>query len=285
MTPMERFLWWINERESIRLKKEAGEPRPWTADPILQKYRFCNVMRIDDAVSQWLLYNWYEPYRDHPNMLAAVALARFFNLPSSLEAITDRVFRKGRPDWAGIRKRLRKLKERGTVFNAAYMVRGNDGPDKVDSVVTHNVMPLFRSKVQINPSSMRKTWEQIVPQYGFGSFMAGQIVADLRWALTGEWEDRYEWAPMGPGSLRGMNRVLGLPVDAPCDQETFLNRLQGWMLAYNQELPEHLRNRIEAMDWQNCLCEFSGYEKTRLGEGRKKETYQGPGVKYGGRSC
>ena len=30
---------WVRERESIRKKKEAGLPPPWTIDPILAHYR------------------------------------------------------------------------------------------------------------------------------------------------------------------------------------------------------------------------------------------------------
>ena len=52
MTPLNRLVYFITEREAIRLKKEAGEPKPWTSDPILQQYRFCNVRRMDDKVSK-----------------------------------------------------------------------------------------------------------------------------------------------------------------------------------------------------------------------------------------
>ena len=41
-------LWnYIEERERIRLRKEAGEPFPWTADPILRQapLRECLVRR------------------------------------------------------------------------------------------------------------------------------------------------------------------------------------------------------------------------------------------------
>lgn len=85
LSPQERLVYWIREREAIRLKKEAGQPRPWTDDEILDTYRFCNVRRMDDKVSKWLLENWYKPYFDHQNMLIAVALARFFNSVETLE--------------------------------------------------------------------------------------------------------------------------------------------------------------------------------------------------------
>ena len=37
LSPLDRLLYWIKERESIRLKKEAGEPKPWTDDEILRR--------------------------------------------------------------------------------------------------------------------------------------------------------------------------------------------------------------------------------------------------------
>ena len=42
------FTEFIEEREAIRLKKEAGEPRPWTTDPVLHATRFTNINRNND---------------------------------------------------------------------------------------------------------------------------------------------------------------------------------------------------------------------------------------------
>src|SRR3990167_10684356 len=87
LSPMERFCYFIQERESIRLKKESGEPRPWTDDEIFLMYKFTNVRRMDDRVSQWLLKNWFLPYFDHKNMLTAVTLAREVNRIEVLEEL------------------------------------------------------------------------------------------------------------------------------------------------------------------------------------------------------
>lgn len=56
---------WIIEREKIRIKKETGEPFPWTEDPILKAYRFCNVRREDDTVTKWIAENIRKPYEKH----------------------------------------------------------------------------------------------------------------------------------------------------------------------------------------------------------------------------
>ena len=42
------------ERQNIFLKKKNGEKPPWTDDPILQEYKFCNSYRVNDRVSQYL---------------------------------------------------------------------------------------------------------------------------------------------------------------------------------------------------------------------------------------
>lgn len=272
LSPMERILYWIKERESIRLKKEAGEPPPWTDDVILQRYRFCNVRRADDKVSRWLLKNWYEPFFGHPNMLLAIALARFVNKPETLEKI-------GFPekwDAARIMRIMRKLKAKGeTIFNAAYMVRGNDGQDKTESVVKFYVGGLRKKPPVIDPTSMERTWERIECRYGFGSFMAGQVVADARWAITGKWADRMTWAPLGPGSCRGLNRLYGFAAKVTQKEEEFKGMLSDTIETLRESLPQEISGRLEAHDYQNCLCEFSKFEKALWGEGRPKQLYRG----------
>lgn len=52
MKETEALLNFIAERERIRIKKEAGQPWPWTNDPILRDYKFCCVRREDDRVTK-----------------------------------------------------------------------------------------------------------------------------------------------------------------------------------------------------------------------------------------
>lgn len=278
LSPLERLLYWIQERESIRLKKEAGEKPPWTDDEILQSYRFCNVRRMDDKVSKWLLENWYQPFFNHRNILPACALARFINLPDSLKPLTSLIFRKGEPDWENIKSCLRERKREGcNIFNAAYVVRGNDGSDKVSSVVDYFVKPLVDNKVGYYSNSMQLTCEGLQEQYGFGSFMAGQVTADLRWAAAGEWEDKFDWAPIGPGSKKGMNYLHGRPAKAPLSQEKFLKELWEFIEICEEFLPDSITSRLECIDYQNCFCESFKYEKTLRGEGKPKQLYPGKG--------
>ncbi len=271
LDPIARFTYWITERESIRLKKEAGESKPFTDDKILQSYRFCNVVRIEDKVSQWLLRNWFQPYFDHPNMIPAIALARHFNKPSSLEAIGFPVV------WNSerMKKVLREIMAKGnTVFNAAYVVRGNDGEDKIESVIDHTVQPLVDQPIKVY-MSMEKTWQALCEYRGLGSFMAGQIVADMRWAMKGGWVDRMTWAPLGPGSTRGMNRLHNRPIEKSMKQDQFSKELQALIKVCKEKLPKPITDRMEAMDFQNCCCEYDKFCRVLDGVGKPKQRYNG----------
>lgn len=271
LSPMERLEYWINERENIRLLRENKVPPPWTDDVILGSYRFCNVRRMDDRVSVWLKENWYDPNRGHENMLLAIVLARHFNLPDSLKVL-------GFPKvWnpEGMKSRLREYRDGGnTIFNGAYIIRGNDGSDKIEGVIDFTVGPMVTDPPKIVPESMKKTWWSLIEYRNLGSFMAGQIVADLVYAMEGEWADRKHWAPIGPGSRRGMNRLHSRPIGAPLKQPDFLDELNDLIGELKTSLPSRITSRLDAMDYQNCLCEYDKYCRALLGEGRPKQYYR-----------
>lgn len=280
LSPIARLAYWISERESIRLKKEAGKPKPWTDDEILKTYRFCNVRRMDDKVSRWIMDNWYGPHFNHSNMLLAAAMARFINLPTSLKKIGGILFAGKVTDkavsinWEMVKQILREHRDAGnTVFNGAYMVRGNDGMDKIECVVDYYVKPLHH--LSIYRDSMAATHASILQGYGMGDFMAGQVTADLRWAMEGSWEDAQGWAPMGPGSQRGLNWLLGRDIKFKWKQEAFVNELLKTVDLLGKLVNYRITSRLELMDYQNCMCEFDKYSRTLAGTSKPKQKYPG----------
>ena len=53
---LDRFIYWQKERERIRVQKEVlKQPPPWTDDPILQEFKFCQVFREDDRTTRFKL--------------------------------------------------------------------------------------------------------------------------------------------------------------------------------------------------------------------------------------
>jgi acyl-CoA thioesterase-1 len=81
------FLNFVTERESLRLRKESGEPAPWTEDATLARYRFCNIRRKDDRVTRWLLREYYAKLPPDADYWFAAAIARHLNWPPVLKAL------------------------------------------------------------------------------------------------------------------------------------------------------------------------------------------------------
>jgi hypothetical protein len=269
LNPFERVVYFIKERESIRLKKGCGDAWPWTDDPILRNYRFCNVRRMDDKVSRWLFNNWYVPYVDHPNLLVAATMARHFNTPEALEEV-------GFPDtWRPkeIKAKLRAMKAKGCrIFNGAYMVRGIGTTDKTEMVIDYVCQPLVDEPPKLDTTSMQRSVEALLPYWGMGDFIAGQIIGDLRWALSGTWEDKQCWAAIGPGSRKGINLLLNRPIKAPMGQKEFEKHLTELIKDLITQIPG-IMQRLEAIDIQNCCCEFFKYTKALTGVGKPKQRY------------
>lgn len=268
----QRFLYWIKERHSIYLKRLGSAKAPWTDDVILQSYRFCNVRRMNDKVSKWLLESWYLPNYNSSSMFYNVVLARLINKPETL-------------DYVGFQKqwyspyalaRLISWREAGnTVFNGAYIVSTNGlTGDKLEILFKHLIEPLVFDPPKLDTTSVERSVQVLTKYWGLSTFLGGQIVADLVFAMKGTWADKGTWAAIGPGSRRGMNRALCRKLDSGMGQAEFNGHLTKAIQLVNDKLP-HIAKGLHAIDVQNCLCEFDKYERCLWGEGKPKQKYKG----------
>jgi len=284
------LIYWAVERERIRLKKEAGLPPPWTEDRILRQYRFCNVRRRDDKVSRWLCDRVLQEFHIETNLrnfLLFSAFCRWVNWPPTINAILDEgMFKIGRPmDWTAIGSRVDELQRTGVkAWTGAYMVRAKPGDGDrgkgrfvAEDVIEKSLTPVLDRlvmEVKEPHRSRQVVWETLEGCLNWGSFMAGQVVAD--WGYTSLLKDAYDtntWAPMGPGSKRGLNRLLGRPVKHKITQmewESLLPALHIDLLAALGPGYEDLTLH----DVQNCLCEVDKYLRVQYGEGRPRATYK-----------
>jgi len=291
---IEEWAYWITERENIRKLKESGRAPPYTQDPVLAYTRYCNVRRMDDKVSKWMLENWYTPgrYPNYRTALIAALLARMINKPETLTAIIGG--NRGFTHWSYDRayKAMYEIKDRGeAVFTHAYIINGASGGPKIDQVLGA-IRDCFAGCDQqatrfIVPDSMQRTAEALHGLRGVGSFIAGQVVADLRWVLgdvnDGWWTDRMTWAPPGPGSSRGMKYLLGIasPADMAgrgndLNAKQFLpnlNRLVQLARKHPKVGKVFKERKLEAHDIQNTCCELSKFIRIKYGTGKGKNGY------------
>jgi alpha-glutamyl/putrescinyl thymine pyrophosphorylase clade 1 len=288
---LDQWAYWITEREHIRRMREAGEPAPWTRDPAMAGTRYCNVRRMDDKVSKWLLANWYPAGATPRSYLLAALLARMINRPETLAHMTDgEPFRRYKP--VQFHKRMYEMKATGApVFTNAYIINGASGGPKIEQVL--NAITIASDMAEdddatafIEPKSLEVTAGRLHALPGVGSFIAGQVVADLRQVMRykGWWLDRMDWAPVGPGSNRGMRYLLGVygPEDlagrgGEMHQKVFTIKLQelvGIAKAHKEVGPVFADRKLEAHDIQNTLCELSKYIRVKNGGHAKNKFSQ-----------
>lgn len=262
------LLYWIREREGIRTNKEEGFPKPWTRDAILASYRFCNVRRQDDKVTRWLARNWY-PHYEHANFVGAITLARLFNEPSTLSTIGFPAY-----EWGDYKRTIKELRDKGArVFNPAYIVSTcGVSMDKIDYVFR-----VAQDANDIRPNHVERLEyyaNRLMTVKGLGSgFLAAQIVADIKYTpllsklVASDWAS---WCLPGPGSKRGLNRLVNQAIASNWATHTF----QTYVLELTNQINDATGLDLHAQDTQNCLCEFDKYLRAKEG-GRPKQNYPG----------
>lgn len=271
---------WIHERHSIYIKRAEGLAKPWTTDQILQSYRFCNVYRELDTVTVWIKNNWREPYKNDPNLWFAMVIARLVNWP---ETLTDIGYPINKGQWTPehFLYVMNKRKAHGQkVFSGAYIVSTNGKQmDKAEYLAEYVLGPLWAARDSVRPKSgdtLEAFHTRLMKFDGMGSFMAAQVVADMKYApVLLDAEDWWDWAAPGPGSKRGMNRLLERDIDSPFTPAQWREKLAILKPLIDKLVHEADLPPIHAQDLQNCLCEFDKYERTRLGEGKPRSSYPG----------
>lgn len=149
--------------------------------------------------------------------------------------------------------------------------------DKVDYILDRVLTPMWqKGRAPMSGEYLQETlegyWNHLRQFDGLGSFMAGQVVADLKFTpLLENTPDWWTWAPLGPGSIRGLNRYHGRPVDKALRQDQGLCEIR----EQQKLIEDELGWLLPAHNIQNCNCEFDKYLRVKNGEGRPRSTYPG----------
>jgi len=279
------FWYWINERHAIYLKKEAGKPRPWTKDKILDTYKFTNPFRQLDRVTQeWIRrYIFLYGSKKRPTageVLFHNAMFRLFNWPKTY----DRIFFSGKWSKRRTLKILDKMKDAGEqIFTGAYIVPNLGLSIPKTEVITDAVHYVWKNRDDLAErimaaKSMKITVEILQEINSVGAFIGYEMACDLRFTFVlHDARDTLIWANPGPGAKRGINRMLfGKP--------KIKGRKPDYVAAMHALLkraPKKLRGYVRRCEWpfemreiEHSLCEFDKYRRVQNGEGRPRSRYR-----------
>lgn len=276
---VDMVLKFIQARHDIYLRRKLGQVPPWTEDPILSEYRFCNVYRELDKVTIWIHQNWLKPNLRNPDVWFAMVVARFLNHPDTLQDIGFPVPFKPFSLMSACAERKGLGKQ---VFTGAYIIHADIksvGVPKPEYLTDKVFMPLWNARKKLRPKSgepLEAFFGRLRQFHDMGSFMSAQVVADVKWSLPPFTPDWWTFAASGPGSKRGLNRVLGRDVKAPWAEEDWKTNILLLRDQVNSEITKWDYAVLCAQNLQNVLCEVDKYERVRLGQGRPRSKYRYP---------
>ena len=270
------YWYFANERQNIFIKKLNGDTPPWTNDPILKTYKFCNSYRVNDRVSQYLLKNVIyngKTYKDE-DMLFRIILFKLFNKESTWELLLK--------EFKDIILSTFDIKEYSKVltnainnnikiYNDAYISCATKafGYDrKHDNHLALLNKMFIIDKVQdkiLKCTNMEQAFKIIKSYPLIGNFMAYQLITDINYSNIVDWKED-EFTVAGPGSLRGIKKCF-------IDKGNLSNEdIIRYMYNHQEEEFKRLNldfktignRKLQLIDIQNIFCELDKYCREKV---------------------
>jgi hypothetical protein len=258
----------IHERLEIWKKKSAGQEPPFTKDPILAKYRFCNIFRefdkqtiefhtllnpLRDDFPLWLLNMFYYRLVARTSTVQQAGLLSFN--PKENEKVYERLMNSPRPRF-------------GTpyVFPVSVILKSKT-PTRELFITQY--LPTIMKKV----ATEIQTWQKesvfdgvarILPLFGFNlHFLWTEVLIDIAYQFP-EYIDLFKRFPIGPGALRTISSLC--PDTEPSEAVALLAKTSFDTGITSEGKPL----RLSAENWEGIGCEFRKYTNLKAGVGRKR---------------
>lgn len=257
------FVYFITEREDIRILKDAGFDKPWTDDSLLATTRFTNIDREKDKVTRWI--------RDHIkfdiDLIPKIYLSRIFNRIESLELV----------DWnksvADICDDYIDMVDSGRNIpqNNVYMISGlvprNEGDSKIKTYcnICKNRCEEMNTLNRIE--TCQRMYDALLQlgRVGIASFLAGQIIADVKNTKGSSLynaSDKNTFVCHGPGSMRGLGYYTGKKITPKNFLIEFRDAHEDVLMILDKNNRRDIVwQLVDSQNFQNCFCEFSKYCK------------------------
>jgi len=303
---IEGFFAYIYERQSIWHKRFIfKEPWPWTSDPILQRYHFLNVFRIQDKTTQYLIRRVLDTDMTNEAKLFNVIFYRLFNRAGIYRNGLHPLDPSNFDDTEVIKNLDDHLADGGKLFNNAYFVTGKNIIDSSHRPEDKHVQILLSLRNQASEmtttvnslrsvESAEEALKIISRRHYIGPFLAVQIFLDLTYSdfFPQKWTGdhvlfiRYR-SKSGIKIVRGLNESCEYPWekypetckwlrDKQIDQFLAFRARTGkdWKDVAGTVVGSSRPRYLCLMDIQSCLTEFWKYWQAKCEIGETREYYQ-----------
>jgi len=284
------FWYWVNERHNIYVARAAGEKYPWTKDKILREYKFTNVFRQLDRVTQ----EWTKRYVSRLGMgkkltdgdlLFQCAMFRLFNWPETYDCLHYNMGNKWNTNRAIKLLTERQNVDHEQIFTGAYIITNAGRSEPKVQVICEALAELYDQRDKLakrirKRRSMEKAVDilQCIPT--IGGFIGYEIACDLRHTrILADATDVNSWANPGPGARRGIHRLLtGERHKLPTGVD-YIRAMRELLVLAPKYVSDHIKTctwALEMREIEHSLCEFDKYMRVKNGEGRPRSKYRPP---------
>jgi hypothetical protein len=260
------------ERLAMYLRRQHGEPAPWTIDPILSSYRFTNTYRAADRVSQYLIrqvqYHQDRP-QTPPELFFRTILFKIFNKIETWEALEQA---HGPLTWAtvdleALDHTLSQLLVRGTrIYSAAYIMpapafgaarKHTNHLRLIETMMADRLADRLRQGPDLG-----SVYERILRYPGLGPFLAFQYTIDLNYSELLDFDEN-DFVVAGPGALDGISKCFLSTGGRTPDQliQWVTDHQEREFEARGIDFPGLFGRRLHPIDCQNLFCEISKYAR------------------------
>ncbi|MBX7141126.1 MAG: hypothetical protein K1X63_08620 [Chitinophagales bacterium] len=260
------------ERQNIFFRRFNGENSPWTKDKILSQYKFTNVYRATDRVSQYLIKNViYTGSQKPEEVFFRILLFKIFNRISTWEVLESEFGKISFKDYS-FKRYDRVLSEvmqhKIPIYSAAYIMasgRSTFGYERKHQNHLKLIELMIKEKVPSklqHCKSMNEAYNLLHSYPTIGDFLAYQYVTDINYSTLTNFSEM-EFVKAGPGAKDGIVKcfkdfgeysfedIIRLMAD---NQEKEFDRL-------NLDFQNLWGRNLQLIDCQNVFCEVDKYSR------------------------
>jgi 5-hmdU DNA kinase-like protein len=273
-------LYWhfASERQAIFHRRLANETGPWTADPTLSTYKFCNTFRVADRVSQFLvdkvLYARADDTSTEDQVFRALVF-RFFSREATwehLERVLGPVTVKDFCE-AAFAAALDDRRASGSkLYTGAFILCANAAFGRPTKHANHAALFTHIANDEqgvltalVNATSVGDLYSTLIALPLIGQFMAYQIAIDINYGPAFGF-DESSFVAAGPGAVRGIRKCFestGALSDAALIQWVQANQVE-LAASYDRAAPTLFGRPLQSIDCQGLFCETDKYCRVAL---------------------
>jgi hypothetical protein len=260
----------IAERMQVWEKRQQHQPAPWTKDPLLQSYRFCNIYReldrqtieyhqllnpLRDNFPLWLLNMFFARMVCRPETLLQTGLLSFD--PQQNQQVYQKLLALPRPRYG-----TAYIFPISTIMSSPFPTR-----EQFICSFLPQIMPKIAGIIEnFRLLDVYGALDLITPVYGFNHrFLWTEILIDTAYQFP-HLINLFGRFPFGPGSLPTLKKLNSQAT--PEDVCLALLNFQPKQFPYLQFNGQPVL--LSAENWEGIGCEFRKYSHLQAGHGRKR---------------